>query len=76
MATTASSTEARAAARFSAASRRVETAFRIVRKEAYAGACDARHTLALRQLEDALNELAQAEEEFDATLTFDPKTTN
>jgi hypothetical protein len=79
MSTHAHSREASAAERFVRATRQVDIAFRVVRGEDVPANRHIEHSLALRQLEQALDELAQAQDSFDSAvgkIATQPKRTN
>ena len=79
MSTHAHSREASAAERFVRATRQVDIAFRIVRGEDVPQNRHIEHSLALRQLEQALDELALAQDFFDSAvgkLATQPRRTN
>ncbi|MEQ5843920.1 hypothetical protein BWP39_29220 [Paraburkholderia acidicola] len=69
MSVTARSLEANAAERFVRASRKVDMAFRIVRGEPAPESREIEHSLAVLQLEQALDELAEAEALFDMSVS-------
>ena len=68
MSTHAHSREANAAERFVRATRQVDIAFRVVRGEDVPQNRHIEHSLALRQLEQALDELAEAQDFFDSAV--------
>jgi hypothetical protein len=75
----AHSREASAAERFVRATRQVDMAFRLVRGEDVPGSRRIEHSLAQRQLEQALDELAEAQDFFDSAvgkIAAQPKRTN
>jgi len=75
----AHSREASAAERFVRATRQVDIAFRVVRGEDVPHSRHIEHSLALRQLEQALDELAEAQDFFDSAvgkIAPKPKRTN
>lgn len=77
MSTHAHSREASAAERFVRATRQVDIAFRVVRGEIVPQNCPIEHSLAVRQLEQALDELAEAQDFFDSAVgKISPKQTN
>jgi hypothetical protein len=79
MSTHAHSREASAAERFVRATRQVDIAFRVVRGEDVPHSRQIEHSLALRELEQALDELAEAQDFFDSAvgrITPKPKRTN
>ena len=79
MSTHAHSPEASAAERFVRATRQVDIAFRVVRGEDVPQNRHIEHSLALRQLEQALDELAEAQDFFDSAvvkIVTQPKRTN
>ena len=79
MSTHAHSREANAAERFVRATRKVDIAFRVVRGEDVPQNRHIEHSLALRQLEQALDELAEAQDFFDSAvvkIATQPKRTN
>jgi hypothetical protein len=79
MSTHAHSREASAAERFVRATRQVDIAFRVVRGEDVPQNRHIEHSLALRQLEQALDELAKAQDYFDSAvdkIATQPKRTN
>lgn len=69
MSVIARSREGNAAERFVRASRKVDLAFRAVRGEAPPESIEIEHALAVLQLEQALDELAEAEALFDMTVS-------
>ncbi|WP_144161921.1 hypothetical protein [Paraburkholderia sp. BCC1885] len=74
MSTHAHSREANAAERFVRATRQVDIAFRVVRGEDVPQNRHVEHSLAVRQLEQALDELAEAQDFFDSAVgTIAPK---
>jgi len=68
MSTHAHSREASAAERFVRATRQVDIAFRVVRGEIVPQNRPVEHSLAVRQLEQALDELAEAQDFFDSAV--------
>lgn len=77
MSTHAHSREASAAERFVRATRQVDIAFRVVRGDVVPQNRPIEHSLAVRQLEQALDELAEAQDFFDSAVgTISPKQTN
>lgn len=77
MSTHTHSREANAAERFVRATRQVDIAFRVVRGEVEPQSRQIEHSLALRQLEQALDELAEAQDSFDSAVgTIAPTRTN
>ncbi|HEY1999266.1 hypothetical protein [Paraburkholderia sp.] len=69
MSTHAHSREASAAERFVRATRQVDIAFRVVRGEVVPESRQIEHALALQQLEQALDELAEAQDFFDTAVS-------
>jgi hypothetical protein len=77
MSTHAHSREASAAERFVRATRQVDIAFRLVRGEIEPQNRPVEHSLAVRQLEQALDELAEAQDFFDSAVgTESPQRAN
>jgi len=68
MPTMAHSVEASAAERFVRATRRVDSAFRVVRSDEHDSSNGTDHAFAMLQLEEALDELAEAQYLFDASV--------
>jgi hypothetical protein len=71
MSTHAHSREASAAERYVRATRQVDIAFRLVRGEIEPQSRPVEHSLAVRQLEQALDELAEAQDFFDSAVGAD-----
>lgn len=69
MSTHAHSREASAAERFVRATRQVDIAFRVVRGDVVPDNRHIEHSLALQQLEQALDELAEAQDFFDTAVS-------
>ncbi|MBN3791423.1 hypothetical protein [Burkholderia sp. Ac-20353] len=65
------SREARAAQRFVEATRNVDQAFRAVRGDADDGPSSAAYAMAMSRLDNALDELARAQEFFDRVVSAD-----